>query len=445
MRYVQHSETEKKEMLNEIGVDGFKELLKDLPGSKVLSSKLNVNKAMSEQEVKDFMSSVASANSSMGSVFLGAGYTRHFIPSVVSHLAGRSEFYTAYTPYQPEISQGMLQAIFEYQTMICRLTGLDIANASLYDGSSALAEAMMMAVHTNSRKTVLISRTVHPHYRRVVKTYADANSLSLVEVDYDDSGRTDFQKLNGLLDETVSAVIVQSPNFFGIVEDIGKISVAVEDAKSVLVQGCTDLVSLGILKTPGESGVDIFAGEGQCMGSPVTFGGPSLGVMACTDEFLRKIPGRLVGQTKDSDENRGFILTMQAREQHIRREKATSNICSNEALVALASTIYFAALGPKLKDMAEINLQKANYAKDKLESAGLKSRFTSSFFNEFVVEADDSAALLKKAREKGIVIGLDLSTLYPELKNCILLNVTELHSKKDIDDMVKVVSGGASE
>ena len=385
-------------------------------------------------ELTKFMKCLSSKNKVTLS-FLGAGSYNHFIPSVVDHIISRSEFYTAYTPYQPEISQGILQAIFEYQTMIAELTGTDLSNASMYDGSSALAEAMIMATSATRKNKILISKAINPEYRAVVKTYAWANNKELVELPFED-GITDANIIKNIIDDDTAAVMIQSPNFFGCIEDLEEIKKACGVA--ILVVNVGDPTSLGLLKKPGDF-ADIVVGEGQSFGNPMSYGGPYLGFMATKEKYMRLLPGRIVGKTVDADGKRGFILTLQAREQHIRRAKATSNICSNEALCALAATVHLSMLGKNLKKVANLNVQKAHYAFDSLKKAGCETIFKSHFYNEFVMKVKDSKSLQKDLLKHDIIAGLDLEKYYPELKNCVLFCVTEMHSKKDIDKLVELI------
>src|SRR3989338_1909144 len=380
MHYVSNTEEQKKEMLEAVGVKNVLELFKDIPQELILKRKLNIPEALSEIEIKRLLENIAGKNKSNMASFLGAGAYRHFSPTIVNHLLLRGEFFTAYTPYQPEISQGMLQAIFEYQTMICKLTGMDVANASMYDNSSALAEAAIMAARIKKRNKILISKAVHPEHREVVKTYANANSLELIEMDYE-NGTTVLPD-----EKDFSAVLIQNPNFFGSIEDLNEISRFAHENDSLLVVSVNEPTSLGILKSPGSLGADIVVDEGQSFGNIITFGGPYVGFMAEKKEFMRQLPGRLAGQTFDSRGRRGFVLTLQAREQHIRREKATSNICTNQALNALAVVITLATFGKELRNLAMQNLQKAHYAAKELGKSSIKKIFTAAFYNEFAIK-----------------------------------------------------------
>jgi glycine dehydrogenase subunit 1 len=371
------------------------------------------------------------------SSFLGAGAYHHFIPSVVLSLVSRSEFYTAYTPYQPEISQGTLQAIFEYQTLMCQLTGMEVSNASLYDGASSLAEAVLMAYRISKKKKVLLSEAIHPEYRRVIQTYIDPDQQEVVLIPYrKDEGRTDEKILVNLLNEDVGAVVIQSPNFFGVIEDLHSIGERIHDAGGLMIVGFSEAVSYGILQPPGAMGADIVAGEGQSLGIPVSYGGPYLGIFATQERFVRNMPGRLVGETVDLEGKRGFVLTLATREQHIRREKATSNICTNEGLCALMATVYLSCLGKEgLKELAMMNLSKAEYAKKVISRIhGYKLNFAAPTFNEFVLEVEkEPEKVLEKLKKENILGGLPLAKFYPELDRHLLITVTEINKKEEID------------
>ncbi|MEK6984087.1 MAG: aminomethyl-transferring glycine dehydrogenase subunit GcvPA [Nanoarchaeota archaeon] len=435
MHYVSNTEEQRKEMLETIGVSSILDLFDDIPQHLVLKHGLKLPHALSEIEVKRLLKSIAAKNNVGMTSFLGAGAYNHFSPAVVNHLLLRGEFFTAYTPYQPEISQGTLQAIFEYQTMICRLTGMDVANASMYDNSSALAEAAIMACRITKKNKILISKTVHPEHREVVKTYANANSVELGELNFRE-GATLIEESDGF-----AAVIVQQPNFFGCIEDLDEIAGFAHKNDALFIVSVNEPTSLGILRSPGGYGADIVVGEGQSFGNSLSFGGPFVGFMATKNEFVRQLPGRLVGQTLDKEGRRGFVLTLQAREQHIRREKATSNICTNQALNALAVTITLAALGKELKNLALQNLQKSHYAVNSLEKAGIKKVFTAPFYNEFVVELDDIDKTKEKLIKNNIFPGVDLHRFYPEHKNRMLFCVTEMNTKEEIDNLISVLGG----
>ena len=443
MDFVPHTDKQAKEMLRIAGVSSVEELFADIPHDKLLNEKLKLPDGMPEQELVSHVRSLAEQNLHAGKIssFLGAGSYNHFIPSAVWHLAGRAEFYTAYTPYQPEISQGMLQAIFEYQTMVCELFGLDVANASLYDGASALAEAMMMGVYQTGRKEVVYSKAINPEHIAVVKTYASAHNLKLVEADFSD-GVTAISELEKKASENTATVLVQNPNFFGCVEDLSAIEKIVHAKGALFAVSVPEPVSLGLLKSPGECNADIVCGEGQSFGIPMGFGGPYVGMIATKTEFVRRLPGRICGKTVDSDGKEGYILTLQAREQHIRREKATSNICTNQALCALAATIHLSLLGKKgLQELAQINLKNAHYAAKKIRGVpGFEPAFNAPFFNEFVVKCPDSEKVLLELEKKGVLAGVDLGKRFPELKNHLLVCATEMNSKAEIDALAKALS-----
>ena len=440
--YLPHTEEDRRDMLASIGVRTVEELFADVPGELRLTRPLNLPQAMAESELVKHLQAMASENDNIRDYicFLGAGAYDHYIPSVVDHVIMRSEFYTAYTQYQPEISQGYLQALWEYQSMICEITGMEVANASMYDGGTALAEAAMMACGATGRNEVVIPRTMHPCYRQVLKTYGIDRDCRFKDVGYAEAdGTTDLTLLGQAVSESTAAVIIQSPNFFGNIEELKAIA-DIAHAKGALLVASVDPISLGILESPGRAGADIVAGEGQGIGLPISFGGPYLGFFAATGTLMRRMPGRIIGQTNDGQGRRGFVLTMQAREQHIRREKATSNICSNEALCALSAAVYLAAVGKKgYRQTAEQCLQKAHYAYRKLLAVrGVGSVFNAPFFKEFVVRLTKPAAQVNSAlMSEGIIGGLDLAQYYPELGNCMLLCVTEKRSKNEIDRLIK--------
>lgn len=447
-RYIPNTREDQEKMLSAIGAGSVAELFSDIPEDIRLDRDLDLPDTMHEQELVSHMKAIASENVNTADhpCFLGAGVYDHFIPSVVGHVISRSEFYTSYTPYQPEISQGTLQAIFEYQTMICRLTGMDVSNASMYDGATAVAEAALMAVRSTGREKVLVSRGVHPQYREVLRTYAVHAGIGIAEVGLS-GGMTDLDGLRDALsgEAGVAAVILQSPNFFGVIEDM-EAATALAHEYGALTVACVDPVSLAILQPPGEYGADIAAGEGQPLGNPLNYGGPHFGFLAAKQKLVRKMPGRIVGQTADSEGRRGFVLTLQAREQHIRREKAVSNICSNQALNALAATVYLSVMGKQgLKQVAELCLSKSHYAYSKLLATGRFEKVCDApFFREFAVRSVDEPVetINRRLRDRGMIGGLALERYYPEMKNCWLVAVTEKRTRQEIDAFVEAAAGG---
>lgn len=440
MRYIGNTDEDREQMLKEIGYPDIESLFKAVPDSVHLKTKLNIPQAQSEIELVNNMKSLSKENLNTDdyACFLGAGAYDHFIPAAIDQLISRQEFYTAYTPYQPEISQGTLQAIFEYQTMICELTGLPVANASMYDGATALTEAAIMACDATKRNEILIASSVHPESRQVLDTYAKFRDMTVVEIAYN-NGQVDLDDLKSKINKNTAAVIVQSPNFFGIIEDVEAVAAIVHENKSLLVVSA-DPISLAVLKSPGELGADIAVGDGQPLGNALSFGGPYLGFMAVTDKLMRKMPGRIVGQTTDEQGNRGFVLTLQTREQHIRREKATSNICSNQALNALQATIYLTLMGKEgLKKVAQLCFSKSHYAYDRLIATGKFSPvFTAPFFKEFAVQSSEEISNLNdRLLENGFIGGYDMGKKYPEYKNVWLVAVTEKRTKQEIDDFAR--------
>ena len=439
MNFVPNTDSQKARLLARIGVKSVEELFEDIPKEVRLQRPLAIRGGMSEQDLVKHVKGLAHQNKTVEefSSYLGAGAYEHYIPSFIDQLLLRSEFYTAYTPYQPEISQGTLQAIYEYQTLVCELTGMDVANASMYDGATALAEAAIMSCDATRRDKVLVLQTVHPEYREVLNTYLLPRGVELVEIPFK-NGETDRAALEAALQEDIAGVLIQNPNFFGGIEKAEEI-VQLAHAKGALVAMSVNPVSLGLLKSPGECGADIVVGEGQPFGNPLNYGGPYLGFLACRDKFVRRMPGRIVGITTDKNGKRGFVLTLQAREQHIRREKATSNICSNEALCALAFTMHLSALGKTgLKELANLNLQNAHYAAQEIAKIpGMKLAFSGPFFHEFVIETTVEPARVNAMLLKDQIIGgLELARFYPELDRHLLFCVTETKSKADIDRLV---------
>ncbi|MZH05737.1 MAG: aminomethyl-transferring glycine dehydrogenase subunit GcvPA [Nitrospinae bacterium] len=439
MRYIPHTEQDIKQMLAEIGVKNIDELFDSIPESLRLNNKLlDLPPSLPEIELTEYLKRLQKRNttSDNGSVFLGAGAYRHFSPILIDHLISRGEFATSYTPYQPEVSQGTLQAIYEFQTMVCLLTGMEIANASMYDGASSLAEAVIMANRINRRSEFLVSRAIHPEYRTVVETYTRGSKFDLKEVPYTSEGATDLEFILKNLTENTSAVVIQSPNFFGTVEEYGSLAEALAKNGTLLIVAVAEALSLGILKPPGQRGADIVVGEGQSFGLPVSFGGPYVGYFATREKYLRQMPGRLAGETKDQNGKRAYVLTLSTREQHIRRERATSNICTNQGLCALAATIFLSTLGKEgLREMAILNVRKAHYLKNRLAHiSGFEIKFGTHSFNEFVLECPRPAEeVLQILKQDHIIGGYPLEQHYPELKNCILLCATELNSQEEMD------------
>ena len=433
-RYLPHTEDDIQKMLEAIGVKKVEDLFETIPKEYKVSKPLNLPEALGEP---DLIRHFQRLRSPIFISFLGGGAYHHFIPSVIPALISRSEFYTAYTPYQPEISQGTLQSIFEYQSLMCQLTGMEVSNGSLYDGASSFAEAILMAHRVTRRKKILLSQTIHPEYRKVIQTYIDPDQQEIVLIPYrKKDGRTDEKVLFDLLDGNVSAVVIQSPNFFGVIEDLNRIGKEVHQAGGLLIGGFSEAIAYGILAPPGECGADIVAGEGQSLGIPVSYGGPYLGVFTTRERFVRNMPGRLVGETVDLDGKRGFVLTLATREQHIRRERATSNICTNEGLCALMATIYLSCLGKEgLREVAMMNLSKAEYAKRIVSQVKrCKLTFSAPSFNEFVLEIEgDPEKALKKMEQEKIIGGLPLARFYPELNRHILVTVTEMITRGEID------------
>lgn len=431
--YVPSTLQERQEMLESIGLSSIDQLFSHIPDALKLKGELNLPSGMSELEVSSAMKKIAAKNVVFGSIFRGAGAYDHYIPSIVKSVTGKEEFLTAYTPYQAEISQGVLQSIFEYQTMICELTGMDVSNASVYDGATAAAEAVNMCCE-RSRKVVFCSAAAHPDTIAVVKTYCWAAGHELVLLPVKD-GKTDLDAMASQLDKKTSACLyLQSPNFFGQLEEMEKAAEMIHSVGAKLIAGCNP-IALGLLKTPAEQGADIAVGEGQPLGMPLSFGGPYLGFMAATQAMMRKLPGRIVGETVDVDGKRAFVLTLQAREQHIRREKASSNICSNQALCALTASVYLATVGPDgLKQAASLCYQKAHYLAQQLCSIpGVSLRYSGTFFHEFVTDQRDSDKLLSALEQQGILGG------YPLADGGILWCATEKNTKEEMDRVVEII------
>lgn len=436
--YIPNAEAKQKEMLDFIGLSNLDELYKRLPEEVKLKNPLNIPEGKCELDVKRQMEGLAEENIRFKTIFRGAGAYRHYIPAMVKHIGSKERFVTAYTPYQPEISQGILQSIFEYQTLISELTGMDAANASVYDGASASAEALSMCVE-RKRETAYISEAAHPDYIRTMQTYCYAAGRKFVMVPEKD-GRTDMAFLEEHMDETASCFYLQQPNFYGIIEDAEKLGEIAHGAGAKFIM-CVNPIALGVLKTPREYGADIAVGEGQPLGIGLNFGGPYLGFMTCTKELVRKLPGRIAGQTKDVDGKRAFVLTLQAREQHIRREKAASNVCSNQALCALTAGAYLTALGPSgLAEVSSQCLSKAHYAAKEISAIpGYEILFEGEFFHEFVTKCPDTPKLMKKLSEKGILGGYPLKGKY---ENAVLWCFTELNTADEINRLIGILKEG---
>jgi len=441
MRYLPHTPDDIQTMLTVVGADDLEALFADVPKDCRMKEGLDLPPALTEWELNAHLAALAEGLPEPGEYisFLGAGSYEHHIPEVIQALRGRGEFLTPYTPYQPELSQGTLTAIYEYQTLTARLLGLEAANASLYDGASALAEALLMAVRVTRKTTVALSRLIHPHYRQVAETYLRPTGCRLVELNYLEDGRTDLNKLPP--EGELAVVALQSPNFFGVIEDLKNGAEEAHDRRALLVAAFTEPLAYGLLKSPGSLGADIACGEGQSFGLAPSFGGPGLGMFACLMDHVRSMPGRLVGQTLDREGRRGFVLTLATREQHIRRERATSNICTNASHSALTAAMYMAALGRTgLAALARLNHDKAMYLRGALEAAGLPPRFRGPVFNEFVVQAGPGFERKYQALlTKKILFGLPLRTWYPELEDGCLLCVTETRSRAEMDALVQEV------
>ncbi len=437
MNYVPHSDAERQAMLESLGIKSVEELFEVVP-QQVRFPKLELPKALAELEATRLLGQLAAKNENLSerACFLGAGAYYHYVPSVVGHLAGRSEFYTAYTPYQPEVSQGTLQVIYEFQTMMGELFGMDVSNASMYDGASALGEAAIMAVNVTGRKKIIMPRSVHPDSRAVVKTYTEPQGIEIVEFDT-------VEEAMAAIDEQTAALMVQQPDFFGQIQDLQKLADAAHAKKALSVVSAYP-VALGLLKTPGECGADIAVGEGQPLGMKPSFGGPYVGIFTCRTEYIRHLPGRIVGQTLDKEGKRGYVLTLRTREQDIRREKATSNICTNEGLIALIVTIYLAAMGKQgFRQVSEQCYHKAHYAASEISKLdGYELAFDGPFFNEFVVRCTGNRNVEKieaAFRKTGIIGGFPLGKDYPQYADSILFCCTEINTREEIDALVETL------
>jgi len=441
MRYLPHTPEDIAEMLQAVGAGSFDELFAGIPPECRRSRAMVLPEPLTEWELNRHIDRLAGrmAVAPEYKVFIGAGSYDHYIPAAVGFLTSRSEFVTSYTPYQPEMSQGTLQAIFEYQTLTTRLLGMEVANASMYDGASALAEALLMAVRITRRPKVAVSRAVHPLYRRVVRTYLGPTGIEVREIPFDPHGTTDPATLADAGD--FAAIAVQSPNFFGCIEDLSRFADRAHTAGALLVAGFSEPLAFGVFKSPGRQGVDIACGEGQSLGIARSFGGPGLGMFAAKMQYVRNMPGRLVGETADIEGRRGYVLTLSTREQHIRREKATSNICTNNSLCALTAAVYMASLGGSgMRELSQINYDRTEYLKGRLRTAGVKLPFAAPTFNEFVAAFPPGfAETHRRLLEKKIVAGLALEPYYPELRDHYLFCATETMPREDLDALVREV------
>jgi glycine dehydrogenase subunit 1 len=447
MRYLPKSPAEREKMLADIGAASIDDLFSIIPAEYRLKRDLDVPRQQAESEIVAYFRAAGQKNATDYASFLGAGCYRHYRPVIIDSLVQRGEFLTSYTPYQAEITQGTLQAIFEFQTMIAELTGMDVANASMYDGSTGAAEAVLMAMRVTGRHSAVVASTVHPEHREVLNTYLRYREMPVATIGYDDTGRVNLETLEAAVTSETAAVLVQSPNFFGVIEDIPAIAEIAHKKGALLIVSIAEAVSLGVVRPPLEA--DIVSMEAQSFGVALSYGGPFCGVIAAREQYVRQMPGRLVGQTTDHDGNRGFVLTLSTREQHIRREKATSNICTNQALVALMATIFLTVYGKEgIRELAEHNLAKAAYAAETLSSQpGAKLLFKGApRFHEFVLQTEESPNLwAKRLFDNKIVGGIELSRWYPELRNATLWCATEMVTRQNIDTAAQVLAAGLVE
>ncbi len=444
MSFVPHSEADLRDMLAEVGLSSLADLYSDIPAELILDQPLDVPPVLSEWEAVRRAEELAAKDHSL-ICFAGGGIYDHHVPAIVDHIIRRSEFYTAYTPYQPEVAQGTLQAIYEFQTMVCELTGMEVANASIYDGATSTGEAALMAMAVTRRSGILLPGNLHPHYRRVVHNYVSGLGTDVRKIEPQADGLLDPASVASAVDDKTACVIVQSPNFFGLIEDLEPLAEAAHAAGALLV-AVVDPLSLAILRSPGEQGADIVVGEGQSFGNTPNFGGPVVGLFAARQKFVRQMPGRIVGATTDVEGRRGYVLTLQTREQQIRRGKATSNICTNQGLNMLAATIHLATLGPAgLRQVAEVSARNAHYAFDRIVTLdGVRPLYPETpFFREFAIATDeDSRKILERGMERGVLAGVSLSR-FPELgaPDGLLIAFTEKRSRGDIDLLVEVIKG----
>ncbi len=432
--YVPNTSKEQQEMLAVVGADSIEELFRAIPEGVKLPGGLRLPDGLTEFEVRRKMTGIAGKNQAFQTIFRGCGAYHHYIPSIVKQVTSKEEFVTAYTPYQAEISQGILQSIFEYQTMICELTGMEVSNASVYDGATAAAEAVIMCKERQRRKAV-ISETVHPHTIETIRTYLSGTDMELVVVPSRE-GRTDLATLGQLLDKETACVLLQQPNYYGLLEDGDAVGAMLKDSDIKYIMSCNP-ISLGLLKTPSEYGAEIAVGEGQPLGIPLSFGGPYLGFMATTAKLMRRLPGRIVGETKDSSGNRAFVLTLQAREQHIRREKASSNICSNQALCAMTAAVYLSAMGKEgLRVAAEASMSKAHYLAERLQEIGFRSVYPGEFFHEFVTTVPvDVEEVLTYLQQRGILGGYPIKS-EDGREDRLLWCATEMNTREEMDELI---------
>ena len=445
MRFLPHTPDDIREMLASVGVSGVADLFRDIP--EVLRSRaaINLPPGLSEQDVWRTLEELAASNTASGCLsFLGAGAYSHFVPAVVDQILQRAEFYSAYTPYQPEVSQGTLQAIFEFQTLVAMLFDLEVANASMYDGASATAEAVLMALRIQSKRhRIVLARSLHPEYRQVVSTYLfGTGDVEVLEAPFGEDGRVDLGWLRQHVNSGTAAVVVGYPNFFGVIEDLRAIHSALGGSGTMLVTATAEPLALAAVQAPGTLGAEIAVGEGQSLGVPLSYGGPGVGLFATHMRHVRSMPGRLVGEAVDGEGRRGYVLTLATREQHIRRERATSNICTNHGLIALAVTVYLSLLGKHgLRCLALLNLERAHRAQERLCASGRwRRRFSGPFFNEFVISGEHGQAALERAERAGVLAGVPLDRWYPELADALLVAVTEVHTPSAIDRLVEVLA-----
>lgn len=446
MRFIPHTDDDVREMLAAVGVSNVSDLFRGVSAELRASGSLRLPPGLEEKEVLARLGALADRDSGAKlTSFLGAGAYAHFVPTVVDNILQRAEFYSAYTPYQPEVSQGTLQAIFEFQTLIAMLFDLEVANASMYDGASATAEAVLMALRLHpQRNRVILARSLHPEYCQVTSSYLlGAGDVEVREAPFGGDGRIDPSWLSDNVDERTAAVVVGYPNFFGVIEDLQQVGKIVSPSKAALVTATAEALALAVVRPPGAFGADIAVGEGQSFGIPLSYGGPGVGLFATRTRHVRSMPGRLVGEAQDDAGRRGYVLTLATREQHIRRERATSNICTNHGLMALAATVYLSLLGKVgLRRLAWTNLEAAHGAQRRICGGGRwRRRFAAPFFNEFVLSGKNVPGVLQRAREAGVLAGIPLARWYPELQDEILVNVTEVHSPQAVDSLVEVLAG----